>query len=145
MIPWMFWFDSSLQTGPILCALSNTVSGMLTSVSAKLSLTRFITSSTFSLRVFTIPSIRRHWRLEYCSNSSHLVLISFRSFEHCSLRTSTLFCNTDIVEFCFVSLSLRFSICLFCSFINVMLDLANLVSALSQIFPLNLQTCCQRN
>ena len=72
---------------------------------------------------FTIPSIRRHWRLEYCSNSSHLVLISFCSFEYFSLRTSTLFCKINIVEFCFFSFSLKFSICLFYSFINgVMFD-----------------------
>ena len=70
---------------------------MSISASSKHSLTRFITSSAFSFCGFTIPSIRRHWRLEYCSNSSHLVLISFCSFEHCSLRTSTVFWNSVLL------------------------------------------------
>ena len=70
-------------------------------------------------------------------------VISFRSFEHCSLKTSTLFCNTDIVEFCFVSLSLRFSIFLFCSFINDVMFDSKFLSVLSQFVLLNPQTCCQ--
>ena len=86
---------------------------MSTSTSAKLFLTRFITHCDFSLCGFTISSIRRHWRLEYCSNSSYLILTSFCSFEQCFLRTSTLFYNIDTVEFCSVSFSLRFSIYLF--------------------------------